>query len=476
VTRQRDTTPGTPSSCDAAPPRAGRSTSSGRYFVGPTFEYRLPAIMRKHIYTGAMGSSYIHLAKGMFLAAYGRELGISYFAWGVMAALNSFAIGFQLLSARLSARTGQRRTIWFVTSVTCRILVGLAILSAFYFSNWNVLFASAAFVLFMAASSAFGSLSAPPWHSWLTDLIPAEQHGTFMGRRSSWIAFTVIALLLPSAWFIDEWTSVGLGLYAMMIVFSVGLALGYVDLFIHNTIPEPAMKPERSRSFRDQVMTVLRDRAFRPWLLFRCSWNFSMSLGGAMMMFYFLENLGFRNRMVTGVLFITAVPLLGQVFGAKYTGILVDKLGTRSVIRAGHLAWSMIPMFWFFVTRDTSVWWLIVWQLITGVAKNAAMNAGKKLVLRVPRREDCSMYMAVSSCLLGAAAGLGSFTAGAMLDMLDGFTWHLGGLELSGFHVLYIISSSLRLGSTMLTRWLPDHAAETKIIERSRRKSVAVAS
>jgi hypothetical protein len=262
----------------------------------------------------------------------------------------------------------------------------------------------------------------------------------------------------------------------MMVVFAGGLLFGYIDLFIHNTIPEPVMAPERTRSFGAEVMTVLRDRTFRPWLIFRGAWSFSMALGGAMMMFYFLENLGFRSRLAAGALFIVAVPLLGQIAAAKWLGSLVDRVGCRVVIRGAHLVWSMVPMFWFFVTRETSLWWLVLWQVVTGLSRNAAENAGRKLVTRLPRREDCAMYMAVSSCVIGAAMGLGSLTAGTLLDHLKDFTWQLGGMTLAGFHVLYIISTTLRLGSTMLTRWLPDQAAETRRIRASQMPRPAVAS
>ena len=85
-------------------------------------------------------------------------------------------------------------------------------------------------------------------------------------------------------------------------------------------------------------------------------------------------------------------------------------------------------------------------------------------------------FLAVSSCVIGAAAGLGSLTGGALLDLMQGFEWRLGGMALGPFHVLYLASTVLRLGSAALTRWLPDPAVETKRIRSSQRPRVATAA
>jgi dipeptide/tripeptide permease len=69
--------------------------------------------MRKHIYTGAMGSIQFTLLSGLFMTVYVREVGLSYGGVGMLVGLGSFAFAFQLLGAHLAARTGRRRTVWF---------------------------------------------------------------------------------------------------------------------------------------------------------------------------------------------------------------------------------------------------------------------------------------------------------------------------------------------------------------------------
>jgi len=444
--------------------------------AGPPFAWRLPAIMRRHIYTGAMGHSYGHLLGGMLLVAYGREIGVSYRAWGIMAALSSFTVLFQLVSAHLTEQIGHRRAIWFACAMAERLARGLAIVAAYHLSGGDPIFTSAVFVGLIAVANAFSAMATPPWWSWLADLIPADRHGLFWGRRSAWIALVVISVFLPSAYLVDVATDRGLRMPAMLTVFALGLFLGYTDLFIHRTIPEPPAKAGNRRGLRAELATVLRDRLFRPWLAFRCAWNFSMSLGGSMMTIYFLENLGFRNRLAAAALFVVIVPLLSQLAGGRYVGGLVDRLGTRPVLACSHVVWSFTPMFWFFVTRDTSIWWPVAWQLVSGLATSSAENAGSKLVTRLPRREDCAMYLAVSNCLVHVASGLGALAAGEVLTFLEGMSWDLGGLTLDGFHILYLVSTFLRLASTALTRLLPTPEAERDRILNGNRGSSRLVS
>ena len=375
------------------PPDSGRaaSASSPEDGEGPTEAQsilgQLPAIMRKHIYTGAMGATYWQmLLMGIFITAYIRTIGLSpYRTWGFLQLFGSFSVAFQMIGAHLAARSGRRRGMWFLCAMVSRLMTGLAVLSAYYLAGRNLFAASAAFVVFMSLGKAFESVGAPAWHSWLVDLIPADQHGHFMGRRSAWTSMASICVLLPCAALIDWATAEGLRTAAFLVVFAVGLAVGYIDLFIHRTIPEPSMPAQpRARIWRG-IATVLRDRDFRPWLFFRCTASFGMGLGGAMTLFYILDELGYSNRLTTAVAFTAAVPLAATVLSAKYIGRFIDRAGIRPALTRSFLLMSFAPMFWFFVTKNTNVLLIFAWQFIFGIAAKTSWNAGMKLVMRLGR-------------------------------------------------------------------------------------------
>ncbi|MHC5053688.1 MAG: MFS transporter [Planctomycetota bacterium] len=428
----------------------------------------IPSVWRKHIYTGAMGATHFTLLTGMILVAYIRELGVSYRGLGMLVGLSSFAFSFQLLGAHVVARIGRRRTFWFYAAMAERLFRGLAVLAVFYLARVDVTLASVVFVGFMTLASMFTALSLPCWFSWLTDLIPAERHGRMWGVRSVWTGLTVICIALPGAWFIDRMTEAGMGVHGMLVVFALGLAVGYVDLFIHRTIPEPHMKAEPGRKLWSEVVKVLRDARFRPVLMFKAAWGFSMALGGAVTLVYLNEYLGFRHNLFMGVLALIAIPTVSGVLAAPYIGGLVDRLGCRRVLVWAHVAWSTIPLGLILMRPGAHVAWAVAGLFfVTNIAMRAAMNASQKLTTRLPKREDRGMYLAVSTCVGSLAVGAGALVAGEVMQLLDGWSVTVFGVGFVGFHVLFGASALLRLASTALTARLPDRQTEHATMRES---------
>jgi MFS family permease len=425
-------------------------------------------VWRKHIYTGAMGATHFTLLTGMILVAFVRELGVSYRGLGMLVGLSSFAFSFQLLGAHVAARIGRRRKFWFYTAMLERLFRGLAVLAVFYLASVNVALASAAFVACMTIASVFMALAVPCWFSWLTDLIPAERHGRMWGVRSVWTGITMICVILPGAWFIDRMTEVGMGVEAMLVVFAVGSALGYIDLFIHRTIPEPHMKGEPGRRLWPEVMKVLRDRRFRPVLVFKGAWGFSVALGGCVSLIYLIEYLGFRENLFMGVLALIAIPTVSGVLAAPYLGGLVDRLGCRRVLVWSHVAWSAVPIAFILMRPGEHVAWAVAGVfLVTNIAIRAAMNATQKLATRLPKREDRGMYLAVTTCVGSLSVGAGALVAGEVMELLKGWNVTVFGSEYVGYHVLFAASAVLRVASTALVKRLPDRETEHATMRES---------
>lgn len=450
------------------PEQAPRGDGRPRHAAqGAILPWMLPAIMRKHIYTGAMGSVYITLLwGGIFIAAYGEAIGLTFRHWGLLGGLGSFALSFQMLGAYLARRLGRRRPIWFACCLAARLCRGLAVCLAFYFSRWNPAFGGAVFVGLIALGCACVSVAIPVWFSWFADIIPTEQHGSFWGRRSAWTSLASFAVLVPAGFVLDLVPD-GLKAEALLAIFAVGIVLGCLDLFIHNTIPEPPLAPERGSRFWPQVVAVLKNGDFRPWLRFRCAWNFSMSLGGCMFMVFCVKELGFKRNLLGATLVMGALPLVVNMLVSPRMGRLIDKLGTRPVLTASHLAWATMPLFVFFATPQTALIVMAASSVMSSVACNTAINAATKFQTRIAPRPERAMYMAVSTCLGSLASGLGAIAAGEVLHSLDGLSWSAGGKVLTGFHVLFAVSFVLRASSTVLLRRLPAPAREVTVFARA---------
>jgi len=311
------------------------------------------------------------------------------------------------------------------------------------------------------------TMSSPPWLSWLADIIPSEEHGTFWGRRSAWISLAVTAVIIGAAVMV-RYTPEAYKLQVIVGMFVVATIVGLADLIIHGTIPEPQMVlPERDHFWR-QVLEPLRDRAFRPWLTFNAAWTFSMTLGGGLAMLYFLDELEFKNDFVGGVIVASCIPLLGTMLSGKWSGRLVDRFGTRPVLFWSHMSWTLLPVFWVLATPRTAVVLIALSSAIAGVGCTAAGTAANKLVVRVPPPGRCPIYTAVSTtlgCVVGGFAVLG---AGVFLRSLSDWSFTIAGRPFGAFQLLFAISFALRLVSTVvlvprLDNSVP-HSAETAAV------------
>ncbi len=409
----------------------------------------LPSIMRKHIYTGVMGNIYYFLITGIFFIYYGNAVGLSRFQWGLMGGISSFLLTAQILSALLTQRLGKRKFLWFASAVAGRGVRLLGILLALWL--WNAGYSYAPLILIAALCLAhfFEAIAIPPWMSWLADIIPEREHGGFWGRRSAWIAFAVIFVVVPAGLLLDrtpeEWK-----ILIAAIIFTGATVVGLIDLLIHGTLPEPAMAiPERGR-FLSQLMAPLLDTGFRPYLVFVLCWTLSISLGGSLAVLYFMEELDIKNNLLGGSIVITSFYLLGGVITGAWSGRLVDRLGPKRVLFGGHFFWSLLPAFWLVATPRTALFWLSFSSILSGVGCTAAMTAANKLITRFPAPPDRPMYVAVATCIRSLARGLGLITTGVVLRQLAGWNWTVGGWTLVPFHLLFIISLCLRLLTTNL--------------------------
>jgi MFS family permease len=421
--------------------------------VDIVYAWERPSIMRKHIVTGAMGMVYFVLLSGIYLVAFGNAIGLKYWQWGVLSGASSFVLLLQLLSAYWVWRTGFRRSLWFAAALSARLLRAGAIVVAFALIDLSGSLARLLFVLLIVLSNCFDALAAPPWFSWLADIIPEKEHGSFMGRRSAWIAIANAAIVFPIGLLVDsaaeDWK-----LIAIMGVFAFGLVIGILDLLLHRTIPEPRMKRQRRGSFRQGLMQPLMDPNFRPWLIFNGCWSFAMTLGGALATVHFIENLGIKRNFMAGSIVLILLPLAATMLTSSWAGRLIDRHGVRPVLRWGYLLWGCLPAFWLVATPGNALLVLGLAAVTGSIASGAALNASVKMVTRARSSMHVPLYFAVSTCVGSIAGGAGPLVAGLALQITEGKSWEYVGLTLTGFHLLFALSLILRLLSTLLLRRL----------------------
>jgi hypothetical protein len=400
--------------------------------------------MRRHILTGSMGTLWGNLITGIVFIYFGNAIGMSQFEWGVLGAIGSWVIVAQPIGALLGERLGSRKRVWFWFAITDRFLRFLGIIAAFLLMRSGGASARVLFITAICIASLVGNIATPPWYGWLATIIPKEVQGSFWGRRDAWISLAVIVIVVPCGLVMDLIPPDGKIETALIILSAAGL-IGFADIIIHGSIPEPPTAGNPSGGSLVNVLKPLKDKRFGPWLVFTAGWNLAQSLGGALCTLYFMENLGFKSNLFGGTIAVTATALAAGVLTARRGGRAVDRWGIRRVLFISYFFWSFLPLFWLFATPSTGVFWVGLANVILGIFSLSANNAGIKLVTRFSRREESAMYMAVSNAVANIAAGLGSLAAGSFLKAVGAWSFTVGRLVVSGFPMLFIMSAVLRL-------------------------------
>jgi len=408
----------------------------------------LPWILRRYILTGCLGTLMNTLLGSILFTWFGNTVGMSQFHWGVLSAIGSWVVLVQPLGALLGMRWGSRKMVWYRFAVLERLLRLAALFGAFFAwraglpSSWIIL------VAVVSVANVAANLASPPWWGWVATIIPQEIQGSFWGRRDMWTSIVVAAVLLPITFLLDRIPTEAKPAAVLAALAAAG-AMGILDILLHAAIPEPPALAETRTGTLDRVLKPVRDRRFRPWLVFISAWNFGMSLGGSLCSLHFLDNLGLKDNLLGGAVALNVVGLVGSILSARRMGRLVDRWGCRRILLIGHVGWAFLPLFWLLATPRTAVLWLSIQSVVSGVFATAASNAGMKLVTRFPPPEDSPMYVAVSNSLANIAGGIGALAAGSFLQVMGGWTAPVGRLTLSAFPLLFLASFILRLASAL---------------------------
>ena len=368
-------------------PPARVPRTRGYFAHRPLAPAQLPAVMRTHIFTGALGSIWLTIISGMVYVFFGNAIGMTRLQWGVLGGISAWVVAVQPLGALLGERAGSRKVVWFWFALADRLLRFAGIAAAFLLWRAGHPLAYLALMAGVCLGTLLGNVSNAPWFGWLATIIPPEVQGTFWGRRDSWISLAVIAIALPSGLLMDLIPRDGKLEMAVIILVAASL-VGIADILVHGTIPEPPRPSCVRRGAVSDLLAPLRDRRFRPWLVFSAFWNFSLFLGGSLCTLYFMDNLGFRDNLLGGMFAINVVTLLATLLAARKVGRMVDRRGIQRVLMIGHLFWSLLPAIWLLATPRTAVLWISVSSLVGGIFPAAATNAATKLVTRFPPPED----------------------------------------------------------------------------------------
>ncbi|RLF61147.1 MAG: MFS transporter [Thermoplasmata archaeon] len=370
---------------------------------------------------GLTSQAMITLTGGVFLVAFALKLGASNKVIGLLAGIPPLMQLIQLPSIYLVEKYRKRRTICIYASLLSRVFWLLIAFIPFIVSPEIGLII---LIISLLLHTALAAISNTSWNSWMHDLIPHEQLGTFFSKRMSLTTSVGVVLYLIAGYFIDFWKGVfpEYELYAYSLLFSLGFIFGIMGVYFISTIPEPRMYINR----KIDLLMPFKDRNFKNLMVFLASWNFAVNLAAPFFTVYMIK------RLNLGISLIISLTVLSQIVNVLFFGIwgkLSDKFSNKSVLSvSGPLFMTCIFMWTFTTLPEKYVLTfplLVVIHILMGISMAGVTLASRNISIKLAPKGQSTSYLAVSSIVNSIAAGIAPIIGGHFADFFAGYEFSM---------------------------------------------------
>lgn len=408
---------------------------------------------RISIIEGSFANVHMAVSLSSLVTAYALMLGANDFHLGLLSAVGAAGSLGALAGNWAAELAGGRKRMVVAAAVSGRSLWAVLCVLPFLpvLPGWRL----PAFFLTILLSNLLANAANNGWLSWMTDLVPLEQRGRFFGRRNTMLAAVSMAVTYGSGKAFDWFRGQGRPETGFMLIFGLAVACGLASGAILARQWEPRRLAERPMPVHRMVRAAIRDRRFRPFLLFTVLWSLATSVAGPFFGAHMILNLGMPfsvialYSIIAGSVNLLVQPLWGRV---------IDRLGNKPVLIFTMLGIFFLPLFWLFAGPG---FYLPIWidAFLTGIFWPGFGLATFNLLLISAPEEDRQSCLAIQNVAAGLSVFLASLAGGALAKWLGGFKVVIMGQTLINFHLLFALSSLLRLAILPMALRLPEERA-----------------
>jgi MFS family permease len=418
-------------------------------------------------WAGLLGSSYYLLCVyGAPRIKFLTELKATASDFGLIAGLGALVLAFQVFGAVIANRLNRRKPLWMTLVIIHRLMfIGVLLAPALFLGErariwWIILF------LFLHDTAA--QISVPMFMSWMADLVPQETMTRHWASRQRFITLANVLLMIVLAFGFHLFETRGLVITGFIFFASIGLVLGVADILLFFAVPEPPNVKVPVSDLKMILAQPLRDRNYRPFLIFVGFWHFGIFTSAPFFGLYMVDYLEFS--VLTIQLLITSATI-GVAVSSRFWGLMCDTYGYRPNFELLAIGKSLTPISFivasFFPGYAALI--LAITMFFDGMLNGGVMLSIHGMLLRSTPRQNRTMYIAAANFVsIGVIAGLAPIIAGRLIDFLNArWAWDGLGVHITGYHVVFFGSAFLRFGAYPLAKRVREpRAVPLKVVIR----------
>jgi len=423
---------------------------------------------------GLAAESMVAFTGGAFLVAMALQLGATNLQLGILAALPTFSSVFQLVSIWLVRKYNNRRAITVIGSFFARFPLLLIGLLPFLFTTGTSV-SVLIFLLFF--HYYFGAVAGASWNSWMKDLVPEKQLGSYFSHRNRLTQSLNVILSLTTAFSLDYLKAnyPQHEMIAYSIMFLIGGAIGMFGIAALMRTPEPESVLEGDNMFK-LLERPLRDTNFRSLLTFNSCWAFALNIATPFFSVFMLKTLGLPLS------YIICLGIIGQlsgIFSVRMWGRYTDRYSNKTIINICAPIYILCILAWAFAEMPGSsigiLSVLVVINIFSGITSAGINLAITNIGIKLAPKDEAMVYLSVKNMAVALFSAIAPVIGGLMADFFAthelawSIQWNGAGsstvihlIKLKGWSFFFIIGGLLALFALRYLSSVKEHGEVQK--------------
>ncbi|MFP4379515.1 MAG: MFS transporter [Candidatus Sumerlaeia bacterium] len=427
---------------------------SDRETYRPLKRHELRKVWQLITVAGMMGITYqafciLEVPRVRFLT----ELGATPLDFGVIAALASVTLAFQILGGAWSARLTHRKIPWMIITILHRLLFILVLAAPLLALGergriWWIIIA-----LFF--HDALMHLGMPMWLAWMGDLVPDESLNKLWGQRQKSVTAANIVTAFIAAVVMGYFEKQGQVIVGFTLLASAGIIAGVLDILLFIKVPEPPQEEKDFEPMFRAMMRPLRDKHYRPFVYFMLYWYFVMMMIAPFFTLYMIDSMKLSSFYVQC---ITVCMLIGLMISSGAWGRICDIYGNRPVLQIALilkpftvLAFVLVPS-----TPGIAIPALAITYFFDGILNAALILSVQGIMFHASPKKNRAMYIATINFLaLGLAGGISPLIAGAIINHYPDLSIPFITRDFNIYNIVFFVCILMRAAALIFAARVP---------------------
>ena len=306
----------------------------------------------------------------------------------------------------------------------------------------------------LVAAYLIGHTLSPVYSTWLSNVLPSEERGPFIGKQMS--ALTIVAMVhlyLAGLW-IDYNQESYFGFLVIFIVGWLGGIGGYIAL-CRSHYPAIEAPPEEA-DYGESLREPLRHAGFRRLCVYLVARLVPMQMGGA---FYGVYMINYLEIPYSRIAIYTNMALFCMMLGYLGFGALAQRYGSKPLMQILGVPVIATPVMWALTTQENAGWLLPIVFIVNGTAFSGIFVSTSNMLFKIaPRGKENSAYFGVFMAVASVGAAAGAFIGGFLRDALPAEV-ALFGLSFNSVQTIFLLSAGLFAVAVIFAALLKEDAA-----------------